>query len=30
MDWKRVVQFALLGSSDLEQHAIPLVLVGGP
>jgi len=28
MDWKRLVQFALLGSSDLEQHAI--LLVRGP
>src|ERR1700751_4549627 len=27
MDWKRLVQFALLGSSDLEQHAILLVRV---
>jgi hypothetical protein len=27
MDWKRLVQFALLGSSDLEQFAIPLVRV---
>jgi len=27
MDWKRLVQFALLGSSDLEQYAIPLVRV---
>ncbi len=27
MDWKRVVQFALLGSSDLEQYAILLVRV---
>ena len=25
MDWKRLVQFALLGSSDLEQYAIFLV-----
>jgi putative oxidoreductase len=25
MDWKRLVQFALLGSSDLEQYAIVLV-----
>ena len=25
MDWKRLVQFALLGSSDLEQYAILLV-----
>ena len=24
MDWKRLVQFALLGSSDLEQYAILL------
>ena len=27
MDWKRLVQFALLGSSDLEQFAILLVRV---
>jgi putative oxidoreductase len=27
MDWKRLVQFALLGSSDLEQIAILLVRV---
>jgi putative oxidoreductase len=27
MDWKRLVQFALLGSSDLEQYAIVLVRV---
>jgi putative oxidoreductase len=27
MDWKRVVQFALLGSSGLEQYAILLVRV---
>ena len=27
MDWKRLVQFALLGSSDLEQCAILLVRV---
>jgi putative oxidoreductase len=27
MDWKRVIQFALLGSSDLEQYAILLVRV---
>jgi putative oxidoreductase len=27
MDWKRLVQFALLGSSGLEQYAIPLVRV---
>jgi len=27
MEWKRVVQFALLGSSDLEQCAILLVRV---
>src|ERR1700691_5097214 len=27
MDWKRLVQFALLGSSDLDQYAIPLVRV---
>ena len=27
MDWKRLVQFALLGSSDLEQYAIMLVRV---
>ena len=25
MDWKRLVQFALLGSGDLEQYAILLV-----
>ena len=25
MDWKRLVQFALLGSSELEQYAIPLI-----
>jgi putative oxidoreductase len=25
MDWKRLIQFALLGSSDLEQYAILLV-----
>lgn len=25
MDWKRLVQFALLGSNDLEQYAILLV-----
>jgi putative oxidoreductase len=25
MDWKRLVQFALLGSSDLEQYSILLV-----
>jgi len=25
VDWKRLVQFALLGSSDLEQYAILLV-----
>ena len=25
MDWKQLVQFALLGSSDLEQYAIFLV-----
>ena len=31
MDWKRLVQFALLGSSDLEQYAILLVRVSlGP
>ena len=24
MDWKQLVQFALLGSSDLEQYAILL------
>jgi hypothetical protein len=24
MDWKRLLQFALLGSSDLEQDAILL------
>jgi putative oxidoreductase len=27
MDWKRLVQFALLGSSDLEHYAILLVRV---
>jgi putative oxidoreductase len=27
MDWKRLVQFALLGSSSLEQYAILLVRV---
>jgi putative oxidoreductase len=27
MDWKRLVQFALQGSGDLEQHAILLVRV---
>jgi hypothetical protein len=27
MDWKRLVQFALRGSSDLEQYAILLVRV---
>jgi putative oxidoreductase len=27
MDWKRLVEFALLGSSDLEQYAILLVRV---
>ena len=27
MDWKRLVQFALLGSSDLEQYAILLARV---
>jgi putative oxidoreductase len=27
VDWNRLVQFALLGSSDLEQYAIPLVRV---
>jgi putative oxidoreductase len=27
MDWKHLVQFALLGSSDLEQYAILLVRV---
>ena len=27
MDWKRLVQFALWGSSDLEQYAILLVRV---
>jgi putative oxidoreductase len=27
MDWKRLVQFALLGSSDLERYAILLVRV---
>src|ERR1700685_4115710 len=27
MDWKRLVQFAMSGSSDLEQYAILLVRV---
>jgi putative oxidoreductase len=27
MDWKRLLQFALLGNSDLEQYAILLVRV---
>ena len=27
VDWKRLVQFALLGSSDLEQNAVLLVRV---
>ena len=27
MDWKRLVQFALLGSSDLEQYAILMVRI---
>ena len=27
MDWKRLVQFALLGSSDLQQYAILLVRI---
>src|SRR5580700_6390462 len=27
MDWKRLIQFALQGSSDLEQYAILLVRV---
>ncbi len=27
MDWKRLIQFALLGSSDLEHYAILLVRV---
>jgi putative oxidoreductase len=27
VDWKRLVQFALLGSNHLEQYAIPLVRV---
>ena len=27
MDWNRLIQFALLGSSDLQQYAIPLVRV---
>ena len=27
MDWKRFVEFALLGSGDLEQYAILLVRV---
>ena len=25
MDWKRLVKFALLGSSELEQYAILLI-----
>src|SRR5579862_7962315 len=27
MDWKRLIEFALLGNSDLEQYAILLVRV---
>jgi len=27
VDWKRLVEFVLLDSSDLEQYAIPLVRV---
>jgi putative oxidoreductase len=27
MDWKRLVQFSLQGSSDLEQYAILLIRV---
>ncbi len=27
MDWKRLIRFALLGSSDLEQYAILLVRI---
>jgi putative oxidoreductase len=27
MDWKRLVQFALLGSTDLEQYAVLLIRV---
>jgi putative oxidoreductase len=27
MDWKRLIQFALVGSSDLEQYALLLVRV---
>ena len=27
MDWKRFIQFALLGSRDLEQYAILLIRV---
>jgi len=27
MDWKRLVQYALMGSSDLEQYAILLIRV---
>jgi len=27
MDWKRLIQFALLGSRDLEQYGIPLIRV---
>ena len=27
VDWKRLVRFVLLGSSDLERYAIPLVRV---
>src|SRR5580704_9275867 len=27
MDWKRLIQFTLMGSSDLEQYAILLIRV---
>ncbi len=27
LDWKRLVQFALLGSNDLEQYAVALVRI---
>ena len=27
VDWKRLVQFAVLGNSDLEQYAILLVRI---
>ena len=27
MDWKRLIEFALLGNGDLEQYAILLVRV---